>query len=47
MGQDAVKILAALGDDGGQANDLGAGAYDNEELELAVISKSNIGIVDL
>jgi hypothetical protein len=45
MGQDAVKILAALGDDGGQANDLGAGAYDDQELELAVILKFDVGIV--
>ena len=42
--QQAVEVLAALLDDLGQADDLGAGAHDNQQLQAAVVFKTNIGI---
>ena len=37
MGQQAVEILPAFVDDGGQSDDLGPGSHNNEELEFAVV----------
>ena len=42
--QQAVEVAAALLDDLGQADDLGAGTHDNQELQAAVALKTNIGI---
>ena len=42
--QQAVEVAAALLDDLGQADDLGASAYDDQELQAAVVFKTNIGI---
>lgn len=42
--QQAVEVTAALLDDLGQADDLGAGAHDDQELQAAVVIKRNIGI---
>ena len=39
VGQESVKILPALGDDRGQADDLRPGAYDDEKLQFAVVLK--------
>ena len=39
--QQAVEVAAALLDDLGQADDLGAGAHDDQELKATVIFKSN------
>lgn len=44
MRQQAVEVAAALLDDLGQADDLGAGANDNQQLQAAVVIKRNIGI---
>ena len=41
--QQAVEVAAALLDDLGQADDLGAGAHDDQELQAAVVIKRNIG----
>lgn len=41
--QQAVEVAAALLDDLGQADDLGAGAHDDQELQSAVVIKRNIG----
>ena len=41
--QEAVEVAAALLDDLGQADDLGAGAHDDEQLQAAVVIKRNIG----
>ena len=41
--QQAVEVAAALLDDLGQADDLGAGAHDDQELQAAVVIKTNIG----
>ena len=43
--QQAVEVAAALLDDLGQADDLGAGAHDNEQLQAAVVLECDIGIV--
>lgn len=37
-------MAAALLDDLGKANDLGARAHDDQELQAAVVFKTNIGI---
>ena len=42
--QQAVEVAAALLDDLGQSDDLGAGAHDDQELQAAVVFKTNIGI---
>ena len=42
--QQAVEVAAALLDDLGQADDLGAGAHDDQQLKAAVVFKTNIGI---
>ena len=42
--QQAVEVSAALLDDLGQADDLGAGAHDDEQLQAAIVLKTNIGI---
>ena len=42
--QKAVEVAAALLDDLGQADDLGAGAHDDQELQAAVVFKTKIGI---
>ena len=42
--QQAVEVASALLDDLGQADDLGAGAHDDEQLQAAVVFKTNIGI---
>ena len=42
--QQAVEVTSALLDDLGQADDLGAGAHDDQELQAAVVFKTNIGI---
>ena len=41
--QQAVEVAAALLDDLGQADDLGAGAHDDQQLQAAVVIKRNIG----
>ena len=43
--QQAVEVAAALLDDLGQADDLGARAHDDEQLQAAVVPESDIGIV--
>ena len=43
--QQAVEVAAALLDDLGQADDLGAGAHDDQELQAAVVLEFDIGIV--
>ena len=43
VGENGVEILPALGDDGGQPDDLRAGADDDEQLQLAVVLKSHDG----
>ena len=42
--QKAVEVAAALLDDLGQADDLGAGANDDQQLQATVVIKRNIGI---
>ena len=41
VGQQAVEVAAALLDDLGQADDLGAGAHDDQELQSAVVFELN------
>ena len=43
VSQQAVEVAAALLDDLGQADDLGAGAHDDQQLQAAVVIKRNIG----
>lgn len=43
--QQAVEVAAALLDDLGQADDLGARAHDDKELQAAVVLECDIGIV--
>ena len=43
--QDAVEVLAALVDDGREADDFGARAHDNQEFQLAVVGKFHVGVV--
>ena len=43
--QQAVEVAAALLDNLGQADDLGARAHDDEQLQSAVVPESDIGIV--
>ena len=45
--QDAIEILAALVDDGGQADDFGARTHDNQEFQLAVVGKFHVAVVCL
>ena len=40
--QQAVEVAAALLDDLGQADDLGAGAHDDQKLQAAVVLETNI-----
>ena len=40
--QQAVEVAAALRDDLGQADDLGAGAHDDQQLQAAIIFEMNI-----
>ena len=47
MRQDAIEILAALVDDGGQADDFGARTHDNQEFQLAVVGKFHVAVVCL
>lgn len=42
--QQAVEVAAALLDDLGQTDDLGAGAHDDQQLQATVVIKRNIGI---
>ena len=42
--QQAVEVATALLDDLGQADDLGAGANDDQQLQATVVIKRNIGI---
>ena len=45
VGQDNIKIFASLVDDGGQTDDLRAGADDDEQFQLAVVFKGNAAVV--
>lgn len=45
VGQQAVEVAAALLDDLGQADDLGAGAHDDQQLQAAVVRKINFRII--
>lgn len=45
VGQDNIKIFAGLVDDGGQTDDLRAGADDDEQFQLAVVFKGNAAVV--
>ena len=45
VGQDNIKIFAGLVDDGGQTDDLRAGADDDEQFQLAVVFKRNAAVV--
>ena len=45
VGQQAVEVAAALLDDLGQADDLGAGAHDDQQLQTAVVRKINFRII--
>ena len=45
MRQQAVEVAAALLDDLGQADDLGAGAHDDQQLQTAVVRKINFRII--
>ena len=45
MGEDDVEIAAALVDDGGKADDFGAGAHDDAKFQFAVVLPLYIGIV--
>lgn len=45
VSQQAVEVAAALLDDLGQADDLGAGTHDDQELKTAVVRKNNFRII--
>ena len=45
--QKAVEVLAALVDDGREADDFGAGTHDNQEFQLAVVGKFHVGVICL
>ena len=45
MREDGIEVLAALVDDGGEADDLRPRADDDEQLQLAVVLKVNVGVV--
>ena len=45
MGKNHIEIFARLVDDGSQADDLRAGAHDDQQLQLAVILKGNVTII--
>ena len=45
VGQDNIKIFASLVDDGGQTDDLRAGADDDEQFQLTVVFKGNAAVV--
>lgn len=45
VGQDDVKIFAALVDGRREANNLGAGADDDEEFQLAVFGKTYVAVI--
>ena len=45
VGKDNVKIFAGLVDDGGQTDDLRAGADDDKQFQLAVVFKGNAAVV--
>lgn len=43
--EDGIEILAALADDGGEADDLRPRAHDDEQLQPAVVLKVDIGVI--
>ena len=43
--EDGIEILAALADDGGEADDLRPRAHDDEQLQLAVFLEMNVSVV--
>ena len=45
VGKKDVEVVAALVDDGSETDDLGAGADDDEEFELAVVLEMDIAII--
>ena len=45
MRQNHIEIFARLVDDGSQADDLRAGAHDNQQLQLAIILKGYVTII--
>ena len=45
MGQDNVEIAAGLVDDGGQADNFGACAHDDEQFEASVVAEVDVGVV--
>ena len=47
MGENYVEVLTALVDNGGKADDLGAGADDDAEFEFAVFLPVNVCIIEL
>lgn len=44
VGENSVKIFAALGDDRRQPDDLRPGAYDDQQFKLAVVPEGLISI---
>ena len=47
MREETVEILAALVDDGREADDFGARTHDNQEFQLAVVGKFHVGVICL
>ena len=45
MGEDYVEVLAAFVDDGGETDYLGAGPDDYQQLEFAVVGKSDFILI--
>ena len=45
MGQDNIEVAAGLVDDGGQADDFGACAHDDEQFEASVVAEVDVGVV--
>ena len=45
MCQNGVEIEAALVDDGGKPDDLGASPDDNQQFEFAIVCKMNILVI--
>ena len=45
MREHGIEVLAALVNDGGEADDLRPRAHDDEQLQLAVVLKVNVGVV--
>ena len=46
VGEDDVEVAAALVDDGGKADNLGAGAHDDAKFQFAVVLPLYIGVVE-